>query len=504
MKIEVRKGRPDQWPAEALAVGCFEDGEDADALARSLGEAAGGLVDDIIRRGDFKGKSGEVVVLYTQGRIPAARIVLTGLGRKQDVDLEKVRGAFAGAARKVRSLGLKELALFMDVYSPGQAVLRMTEAALEGVILGLYEFTPYKTLEREKIKAIDKIAVIYDGRDAIGEMRAALRQTEVIARAVCFARDLVSTPGNDMTPSDMAQAARKIAGHRRVSLTVLDAAAMKKIGMRALLGVARGSDEPAKFIVLEYRGGMKKEPPIVLVGKGLTFDSGGISIKPSENMGEMKSDMAGGAAVMGAVMAVADLEIPLNVVGLVPATENLPGGSALKPGDIIQSLSGQTIEVVNTDAEGRLILADALTYAQRFKPAAVIDIATLTGACKIALGDHVIGMLGNDGTLKEKIRMAGDQTGERVWELPLWEEYHELIASDVADFKNAGSRAGGVITAAAFLSKFVGDTPWVHLDIAGPAWLSKDKPYTPKGATGVGVRLMVQCLRDWNRDASPA
>jgi leucyl aminopeptidase len=302
----------------------------------------------------------------------------------------------------------------------------------------------------------------------------------------------------------MAQAARSIAKRKRVSVKVLDVAQMKKLGMNAFLGVARGSEEPAKFIILEYRGAKRGDSPIVLVGKGLTFDSGGISIKPSENMGDMKSDMAGGAAVMGAIMAAADLKLPLNVVGLVPATENLPGGCAYKPGDILRSLSGQTIEVVNTDAEGRLILADALTYAQRFKPAAVIDIATLTGACKIALGDHVIGMLGNDGTLKEKIRMAGDQTGERVWELPLWEEYHELIASDVADFKNAGSRAGGAITAAAFLSKFVGDTPWVHLDIAGPAWLSKDKPYTPKGATGVGVRLMVQCLRDWNRDASPA
>ena len=504
MKIEVKRGRPDQWPAEALAVGCFEDDEDSDTFARSLGEAAGALVDDILRRGDFKGKSGEVAVLYTPGRAPVQRIVLTGLGRRQEVDPEKLRGAFAGAARKVRSLGLKELAVFIDLYSPGQTIPRMTEAVLEGVILGLYEFTPYKTLEREKMKAIEKIVVIYDSRDAIGKVRAAVRQTEAVARAVCFARDLVSTPGNDMTPSDMAQAARTIAGRKRVSLTVLDAAAMKKIGMRALLGVARGSDEPAKFIVLEYRGARKKESPIVLVGKGLTFDSGGISIKPSENMGEMKTDMAGGAAVMGAVMAAADLALPLNVVGLIPATENLPGGCALKPGDILKSLSGQTVEVINTDAEGRLILADALTYAQRFKPAAVIDLATLTGACKIALGDHVIGMLGNDSALKERIRAAGELTGERVWELPLWEDYHELIKSDVADFKNTGGRAGGAITAAAFLSKFAGDGPWVHLDIAGPAWLAKDRSYAPKGASGVGVRLLVQCLRDWKSDAVSA
>jgi leucyl aminopeptidase len=295
----------------------------------------------------------------------------------------------------------------------------------------------------------------------------------------------------------MAQAARRIAKHRRMSLHVLNVAQMKKLGMHAFLGVAQGSDEPAKFIILEYRGAKRGESPIVLIGKGLTFDSGGISIKPSDNMGEMKSDMAGGAAVLGAIMAAAELELPLNVIGLVPATENLPGGCALKPGDILKSFSGQTIEVVNTDAEGRLILADALTYAQRYKPVAVIDLATLTGACKIALGDHVIGMFGNDGSLKEKVRTAGEQTGERVWELPLWEDYHELIKSDVADFKNTGGRAGGAITAAAFLGKFVGDFPWVHLDIAGPAWLAKDKPYTPKGATGVGVRLLVQCLRDW-------
>jgi leucyl aminopeptidase len=260
--------------------------------------------------------------------------------------------------------------------------------------------------------------------------------------------------------------------------------------------VARGSSEPAKFIILEYGGRRKSDPTIALVGKGITFDSGGISIKPSEKMDEMKSDMAGGAAVMGAIMAAADLKLPVNVVGLIPATENLPGGRAYKPGDILKSLSGQTIEVITTDAEGRLILADALTYASRYRPAAVIDLATLTGACIVALGDQVIGMLGNDDGLKSQIRRAADRTGERVWELPLWEDYHELIKSDVADFKNSGGRAGGTITAAAFLSKFVGNVPWVHLDIAGPSWLTKDKPYIPKGASGVGVRLMVQVLMD--------
>ena len=503
MKIEVKKGRPADYPAEAVVVTHFEDSDAPEGAARFLEGAIGGLIDEIIKSGDFHGKLHELAVLYARAPIPAKRIILTGLGPKKNFDLEKLRGAYAKAARHIRELGLKEFTFFMDADDdPGQTMNQMTEAALEGAVLGLYQFTPYKTLERDKIKTIERVTVIDDRDGALREIRAAAKTAEIITRAVHFARDLVSMPGNEMTPSDMVQAARRIAKRKRVSLKVLDAAQMKKLGMHALLGVARGSDEPPKFIILEYGGAKRGESPIVLVGKGLTFDSGGISIKPSENMGEMKSDMAGGAAVMGTIMAAAELQLPLNVVGLVPATENLPGGCAYKPGDILRSLSGQTIEVVNTDAEGRLILADALTYAQRFKPAAVIDLATLTGACKIALGDHVIGMLGNDGPLKEKIRMAGDQTGERVWELPLWEDYHELVKSDVADFKNAGSRVGGAITAAAFLSKFVGDYPWVHLDIAGPAWLTKDKPYTPKGASGIGVRLMLQCLRDWKRDAA--
>jgi leucyl aminopeptidase len=502
MRIEVKRGRPADVPAEALVVTCFENSKTPEGAIRYLKGPVGALIDEIINSGDFSGKLYEHAVIYTKGVIPVKRILLMGLGPKEKFNIEILRGAYAAAARKIRGIGLTEFSIFMDAGDRLQAMDQMMEAALEGAILGLYQFTPYKTLERDKIRTMERVIVVDDRKDALSEIRDAARTAEIVTRAVHFARDLVSAPGNEMTPSDMARAARTIAGRKRVSVEVLDIAHMKKLGMNAFLGVARGSEEPAKFIILEYRGAKRSEAPIVLVGKGITFDSGGISIKPAENMGEMKSDMAGGAAVMGTIMAVADLHLPLNVVGLVPATENLPDGGAYKPGDILKSLSGQTIEVTNTDAEGRLILADALTYAQRLKPVAVIDIATLTGACKIALGDHVIGMLGNDSILKEKIRMAGDQTGERVWELPLWDEYHELIASDVADFKNAGSRAGGAITAAVFLSKFVGDTPWVHLDIAGPAWLSKDKPYTPKGATGVGVRLMLRCLRDWKRDAS--
>jgi leucyl aminopeptidase len=393
-------------------------------------------------------------------------------------------------------LNLKEFALSIDTEILNKPLPQLTETILEGMMLGLYRFMPYKTIDREKIMDIQDIYIVEENGGALKIIGESARRAEAIAKAVIFARDLVSRPGNEMTPSDLAREARQVARKKGVTLRILDVARMKKLGMHALLGVARGSSEPAKFIILEYYGRRKSDPPIALVGKGLTFDSGGISIKPSEKMDEMKSDMAGGAAVMGAIMAAADLKLPVNVVGLIPATENLPGGRAYKPGDILKSLSGQTIEVITTDAEGRLILADALTYATRYRPAAIIDLATLTGACIVALGDQVIGMLGNDDGLKSQIRRAADRTGERVWELPLWEDYHELIKSDVADFKNSGGRAGGAITAAAFLSKFVGNVPWVHLDIAGPSWLTKDKPYIPKGASGVGVRLMVQVLRD--------
>src|SRR5208283_3571427 len=271
---------------------------------------------------------------------------------------------------------------------------------------------------------------------------------------------------------------------------------MEKLGMGAFLGVASGSIQPPKFIIVEYHRGGKK-PIVALVGKTITFDSGGISIKPAENMDKMKDDMSGGAAVLGTLRAAAALRLPLNIVGLLPATENMPSGSAYKPGDVLRTLSGQTIEIVNTDAEGRLVLSDALSYACRYKPAVIVDIATLTGACSIALGNEAIGMLGTDDTFKQKLRAAGERTGERIWELPLWEEYFDQIKSDIADMKNTGSRAGGVITAAALLSKFVQKHPWVHLDIAAMAWTEKDRPYTPKGASGIGVRLLTQFLIDF-------
>lgn len=497
MQFIVKKGNVVEFATEALVMPYWEDGQQLSTGAQILNKKMRGLIRSVIAAGDFEGKLNQIAIIYTQGAIPAQRIVLTGMGKQAELDGEKLRGAFAKAAQQIRGLNVKRFAVARDMDISTLTAAEATEAMVEGVYLGLYQFTSFKTLERDKIKEINEFAIFEENEENIPAVKAAMKTAESISHAVCFARDLVSTPSNEMTPSDMAREAETMAAARKkLHVQILDLQKMQELGMNALLGVASGSCQPPKFIILEYHGGRKGQAPVVLVGKGLTFDSGGISIKPSEKMDEMKTDMAGGAAVMGAIMAIADLHLPVNVVGLIPATENLPGGKAYKPGDILKSLSGQTIEVLNTDAEGRLILADALTYAGKFKPAAIIDIATLTGACIIALGDNVAALLGTDEKLKAGLKAAAEATGERIWELPFWEEYHELIKSDVADYKNAAGRAAGTITAAAFLSKFIGAYPWAHLDIAGPSWLAKDKAYIPKGASGVGVRLFVRYLRD--------
>lgn len=498
MKIQVVKGRFEAAQTEAAVLTYFEDQKVFQGPLNQMNAACHGAVQKALDTGDFTGQLFQIMTLYTEG-CAVKRLILVGLGKKKDFSLELLRGAYATAARQARMLNVRMFSTSPDIIDPLMwPVGPLSQAIVEGVNLGLYQFTQFKTITGKKGRGIEKFIIIDHRDDIIREIKPFVKRGEIIVNAVSFARNMVSTPANKMTPLDMSNKAREIVSGK-IALKVLNTAEMKKLGMHALLGVASGSDEPAKFIILEYRGAKKAEPFIALVGKGLTFDSGGISIKPADKMDEMKSDMAGGAAVLGAVKAASELELKLNIVGIVPAAENLPGGRAYKPGDVLKSLSGKTIEVLNTDAEGRLILADALSYACRYKPVAIIDIATLTGACVIALGEQIIGMMGNDDSLKEKITLAGKATGEKVWELPLWDEYRELIKSDVADLKNTGGRAAGAITAAAFLSHFVDDVPWAHLDIAGPAWLTKDRPYIPKGASGVGVRLLVQLLQNWNQ-----
>lgn len=494
MKISVRKGRLAEAKCQAVVLSLLQGEKRLSGEALEVDQKSGGLISEFLKHGDFEGKPSQVSIIYTRGAIPAKRIALVGLGKSSEVNLEKIRCAFSAALRHLRKMNVREVAAAIDLNLGAGAKDEVAQAAVEGALLGLYQFTPYKTVNREELKEVNKLVIFVAGKD-FTVVKAAAQKAQIIAEAVYLARDLANTPANDMTPSMLAQKARQAARERKLFCRVLDRATMKKLGMNALLAVASGSHEEPKLIILEYRGGGKKALPLVLVGKGLTFDSGGISLKPAEKMDEMKMDMSGGAAVIAALRAAADLKLPLNIVGLVPATENLPDGRAYKPGDILRSYSGKTIEVLNTDAEGRLVLADTLAYAARFRPAAVVDVATLTGACVIALGEEVIGMLGTDEELKREIRNAGEKTGERVWELPLWENYHEQIKSDIADYKNTGGRPAGTITAAAFLSKFVGDFPWVHLDIAGPAWTTKDKAYIPKGASGIPVRLLVEFLR---------
>jgi leucyl aminopeptidase len=435
--------------------------------------------------GEFPGKRNEVLLIHPHDDIRPERILLVGLGKKEGVSREHLRQAGGKALAYLRTIGMKKVALSTALISS----LKLSPCDfIEGAFLGLYSYNRYKA--EKNGKAVGSIALLSEpSRD----LKEELAWTITVSSAVCFARDLVNTPANDMTPSHLAKAAMGLKG-RKISVKVLEEKDARKLGMGTYLSVARGSDEPPKFIVLEYKG--SKDEPIVLVGKSITFDSGGISIKPAEGMEKMKYDMAGGAAVLGVMKAASESGLPVNLVGILPATENLPGGSATKPGDVVTSINGMSVEIINTDAEGRLVLADAIGYAKRFKPSTIIDIATLTGACSIALGNEAIAMMGNDRGLIEKVKKAGEDTYERVWEMPLFEEYKEYIKSDIADIKNTGGRTGSLVTSACFLNEFAGEVPWVHLDIAGTAWTEKDKPYNPKGASGVGVRLLLNVIKE--------
>lgn len=435
---------------------------------------------------EFHGKENELLLLDTHDDIRPKRILLVGLGKKDAITAEKIRQAGGRSATYLRDLGKKNIAFssrMIDSLGLSPSIF------IEGALLGLYTFKRYGSAKNHA-KTVKNITVLSKDSEGTGRL---LNFAKTIASSVCFARDLVNTPSNDMTPSHLAQAARSLK-KRGLSVEVLDKRDAEKLGMKSYLAVSRGSNEPPKFIVLKYRGA--KGAPVVLIGKSITFDSGGISLKPSEGMEKMKYDMAGGAAVLGVMKAASELRLPVNIVGILPAAENLPGPSATKPGDIVRALNGTTIEIVNTDAEGRLVLADAIEYAKRLKPRAVIDIATLTGACSIALGNEAAAMMGNDKNLLEKMRKSADNTYERVWEMPLFEEYKEYLKSDFADIKNSSGRNGSLVTSAYFLYMFAGETPWVHLDIAGTAWNEKDKPYMPKGASGIGVRLLLDVVKE--------
>lgn len=496
MEIRVEKGVAEKYPSEILFLFAFEFPAPLEGPGKSVDLEWKGFLTTLINQGDFKGERFQCRLFHTQGALPPKRVMLAGLGKKEEFDLERWRGAASKAGQFARDLGLREITFQVHRLN-GFSEEELTENFVTGLVLGLYQFNEFKTREREKIKSIEKALLLGETEQEVQSIREGARRGTIISDAVCMARDLVNGPPNQVTPTVLAEKARQIAQDHAFEIQVLDVREAEALGMGALVAVAKGSQEPAKLIVLEYNQNQGMDT-LALVGKGITFDSGGISIKPSEGMERMKDDMSGAAAVLGTMQAAARLQIPLHLVGIIPATENLPSGKAYKPGDVLKTLSGQTVEVISTDAEGRLILADALAYSLRYQPKAIIDLATLTGACVIALGDDVIGLMGNDDLLLKKVEEAS-RIGEKVWRLPLWEEYFEYLKSDTADFKNVGTRAAGAIIGGIFLSKFVEKTPWVHLDIAGPAFIEKEKPYLPKGGTGVGVRLLVQLLRDWSR-----
>jgi leucyl aminopeptidase len=490
MQFQIEIGDHLKHPCHALLLGCFED-DRSDPLFTGIDQSLEGFLDSICRRREFTGKQNKTRIIHTLGRIPAERIVLVGLGKKKDLTPDRIRQGSGSAIQSMRDTGIISCATLLHLLGEGYGFI---DATVEGAMLGGYSFNHYKS-RKDDNGGIEEVRMLFPSgspQDGIVKM---VTEAVTLCEAVLFVRDLVSQPGNVSTPIYLAEKAMEMSARYGISCQVMEREEIERNGMEALLAVAKGSRQPPRFIVMEYMAAGAKTRPTVLVGKGITFDSGGISLKPREGMEKMKDDMAGGAAVMGTLMAAAALKMPVNLVGLVPAAENLPGGGAYKPGDVVKSMSGQTIEIVNTDAEGRMVLCDALHYAQRYKMAALIDLATLTGACVVALGSVASGLMGNDEGLKRSIRKAAQASGERVWELPLWEEYGELMKSDIADMKNAGGPEAGTISAAWFLQNYVGKSRWVHLDIAGTAWMDKDRPYMPKGATGVGVRLLVEYLK---------
>jgi len=474
-----------------LVAGCFEGNGDTEWLDR-LDRAMDGRLLPLCRQEDFAGKINKTKLVHTLGRLPAERVLLVGLGKRKELTVERLRQAAGTAVQALRRTRLGKGSSLLHLATEAEPA--KVRAVAEGTLLGSYEFSQYKTEAGEEGSVAELVFLCAD-KQSRKIVERVVAEATAVCEAVSFARDLVSHPGNVATPTYLAEKALEMAARHGITCQVLEREELERFGMEALLAVSRGSHQPPRFIILEYRGDGAKGRPVVLVGKGVTFDSGGISLKPGAGMERMKDDMAGAAAVFGTMQAAADLHLPLHLVGLVPAAENLPGGSAYKPGDVVKSMSGKTIEVVNTDAEGRLLLCDALHYAQRYRPAALIDLATLTGACIVALGNVATGLMGNDNGLKRLLQKAGEASGERVWELPLWEEYGELMKSDIADLKNAGGPTAGTISAGWFLQQFAGKTRWAHLDIAGTAWEEKGRPYLPKGATGVGVRLLVEYLR---------
>ncbi len=492
MEVRADNSKFYEVEADALVVMIYE-GEKADEGAlKELDDHTGGVIGEMLGTDEMRGKQGESVFIYRPGTLRAKRLLLIGGGKREDLNFDGIRKIAGTATRFLRSKGVHSMAILrrsqLDLERSAQAVV-------EGALIGLFEPDMYKTESKEE-RRIDELILITSAEGAAEALARGVERGQIIADAVNMARELSNEPSSVLTPTELAERSKAVASRYGLDIDVLDEARMKELGMGALLGVARGSDEPAKMIVLRYEP-EGAEPMgndaevIAIVGKGITFDTGGISIKPAEGMEKMKYDMSGAAATLAAMRAIAQLKPRVNVIGVMPTSENMPSGRAYKPGDVLRAMSGKTIEVINTDAEGRLILADAISYARKLGATKIIDLATLTGAVSIALGPINVGVMSNNQAFADEVREAAKEVGERFWQLPMDDDYKEMIKSDIADIKNSAGRYAGTITAAWFLRHFAEDTPWVHLDIAGTAWENERKPYMSKGPTGVAIRTLI-------------
>ena len=491
MDFSIKSGSPEKQRPACVIVGIFSTRRLSNP-AKTIDIASKQHLSALIRRGDMDGDKGQHLLLHNVPGVMADRVLLIGCGKEREIDDRNYRAIIENSVNALNKTGaLEGINYLSELNIKGRDGSWKIKQAVEIAEHTLYKFNELKSKNKQLRRPLRKITFTVPTRRELTKCEPAIKYACAIAKGIKLTRDLGNYPSNICTPNYLAEQAIKLAKNRTsLTVNVLEESDMEKLGMGSLLSVSQGSSEPAKLITLEYRAGKKSQKPVVIIGKGVTFDTGGISIKPSQAMDEMKYDMCGAASVMGTMAAVTELKLPINVVGIIPATENMPSGDATNPGDIFTSMSGQTVEVLNTDAEGRLILCDAITYSKKYNPEVVIDIATLTGACVIALGKHATGLLSNHNPLARELINAGEESGDRVWQLPLWDEYQQQLNSPFADIANIGGREAGTITAACFLSRFAEKLQWAHLDIAGTAWLSGSK----KGATGRPVSLLMQYI----------
>ena len=490
MEFSIKSGSPEKQRSACVVVGVFESRK-MTLPAELLDKASGGYISDIVRRGDMEGKAGSTLLLHSVPSTLCDRILLVGLGKEKDFREKEFASAIRTAVKVLNETGAFDASIFLTELPVRKRSIawRVRQTAMIALD-ATYKFDQFKSKKEEIRRPLRKLTISVERRNELAPAEEALTQGLAIAEGMAMAKTLGNLPPNICHPTYLAEQALAMAEEFKLSCEILDRADMEKLGMHSLLAVARGSHQPPKLIVLTYKGSRASEKPIVLVGKGVTFDTGGISLKPGAEMDEMKYDMCGAASVLGTMQAVARMALPINLTVVVPATENMPGGNATRPGDIVTSMSGQTIEILNTDAEGRLILCDALTYAERFEPDTVIDVATLTGACVVALGSIATGLFANKDALARDLLDAGEDANDRGWHMPLWDDYQELLKSPFADMANIGGRWGGAISAACFLSRFTKKFDWAHLDIAGTAW----KSGADKGATGRPVPMLAYYL----------